>query len=219
MKFELIVFDWDGTLMDSAEAIVRSIRAASQDAGFHPPEREAARHVIGLGLIEAMNYLFPEADESACDRLSDFYRHHYLKASEDIALFEGARETVSDLRKTGHLLAVATGKGRRGLDSAMQRSEMGQYFHATRCADECFSKPHPAMLIELMEELGVGPERTLMIGDTTHDLLMAKNAGVSSLALAHGAHRRQDLEPLEPLACLNDFMELRTWLFERGLHG
>ncbi len=218
-RFDLIVFDWDGTLMDSAEAIVRSIRAASLDAGFPAPEPDAARHVIGLGLNEAMACLFPDADVVARQRLSERYRHHYLSASEEgIHLFEGARKMISDLHDAGYLLAVATGKGRSGLDSVMRRAEMGPYFHSTRCADECFSKPHPAMLLELMQELGTIPERTLMIGDTTHDLQMAKNAGVASVALAHGAHPRENLEPLAPLACLNDFIELRTW-FERDAHG
>lgn len=214
----MIVFDWDGTLMDSAEVIVRSIRAASLDAGFSIPEPDDARHVIGLGLMEAMAHLFPDADAAACKRLSECYRHHYLKACEEgIHLFDGAEETVSGLHDAGYLLAVATGKGRRGLDSAFELSGIGHYFDASRCADESFSKPHPAMLLELMEALGTDAERTLMIGDTTHDLQMAKNAGVSSLALCHGAHPRENLEPLGPLACLNGFNELRTW-FERSGH-
>lgn len=217
-NFDLIVFDWDGTLMDSAEAIVRSIRAASLDAGFPAPEPHEARHIIGLGLMEAMAHLFPDADEEGCRRLSDCYRRRYLKACEEgIHLFEGAEEAVSGLREAGFLLAVATGKGRRGLDSAFEISGIGHYFHASRCADESFSKPHPGMLFELMEELDTVPERTLMIGDTTHDLQMARSAGVSSVALAHGAHPRENLEPLGPLACLNGFDELRTW-FERNLH-
>lgn len=217
--YDLIVFDWDGTLMDSAGAIVRSIRAASLESGFPVPEPAAARHVIGLGLNEAMVHLFPDADDESCKRLSDSYRRHYLKACEEgIYLFEGVEAVLSDLQDAGRLLAVATGKGRRGLDLAFEHSGIGHYFHASRCADESFSKPHPAMLLELMDELGVAAERTLMIGDTTHDLQMAKNAGVSSLALCHGAHPRENLEPLGPLACLNDFGELRTWFERREAH-
>lgn len=202
--------------MDSACAIVNSIRAASLDAGFPAPSHDDARHVIGLGLIEAMSHLFPDAVREDCERLADCYRHHYLKAvDEGIHLFEGAQETVEYLKESGYLLAVATGKSRRGLDSSFESSGIGHYFQASRCADESFSKPHPAMLLELMERLGADRERTLMIGDTTHDLQMAANAGVDSLALCHGAHNREALERLEPLACLNDFSELRSW-FERS---
>ena len=211
-RFDLIVFDWDGTLMDSADAIVRSIRAASRDAGLPEPSVSASRHIIGLGLIEAMRHLFPDAREEDWTRLADRYRHHYFQASDDIALFEGARETVEALGEAGYLLAVATGKGRRGLDAAFEFSGIGRHFHASRCADESFSKPNPAMLFDLMERLGAQPSRTLMIGDTTHDLLMAENAGVKSVALCHGAHERQVLEALSPLACLEDFAELRAWL-------
>lgn len=218
-NYDLIVFDWDGTLMDSAAAIVNSIRAASLDAGFPVPSREDARHIIGLGLMEAMSHLFPDADIEDCKRLSDRYRHHYLKAvDEGIFLFEGAQDMVEFLEDSGYLLAVATGKSRRGLDSAFEISGIGHHFQASRCADESFSKPHPAMLLELMKTLGVDPERTLMIGDTTHDLLMAANAGVASLALCHGAHAREALEGLEPLACLNDFAELKSWFARRESH-
>lgn len=199
--------------MDSAETIVRAIRAASVDAGFAAPSPEAARHIIGLGLMEAMAYLFPDADPAQYARLSEFYRYHYLKAcDEGIFLFEGAKETVAALSDAGYLLAVATGKGRRGLDSAFKISGIGHYFHSSRCADESFSKPHPAMLQELMAELGATADRTLMIGDTTHDLQMAVHAGVGSLALCHGAHPRENLEALHPLACLENFDELRSWL-------
>ena len=212
--YDLIVFDWDGTLMDSASAIVNSIRAASRDAGFPVPSQDDARHVIGLGLMEAMAYLFPEAQQAECERLSACYKQHYLKAvDEGIHLFEGAEDTVRYL-KDKHLLAVATGKSRRGLDSAFEITGIGHLFDASRCADESFSKPHPAMLLELMERLNVAPNRTLMIGDTTHDLQMAANAGVDALALCHGAHTRSALTELAPLACLNDFTELRSW-FER----
>ncbi len=216
-RYDLIVFDWDGTLMDSADLIVRSIRAASRDAGFQEPSEEASRHIIGLGLLEAMMHLFPDARQEDYQRLSDRYRHHYFLASEEgLNLFDGARETVAVLEEAGYLLAVATGKGRRGLDSAFESSGLGRHFHASRCADESFSKPNPAMLFDLMERLGVEPERTLMIGDTTHDLLMAENAGVESVALCHGAHPRQTLEACSPLACLNDFEELKQWLHEHA---
>ncbi len=205
--------------MDSASAIVNSIQAASIDAGFPAPSPDDARHIIGLGLMEAMAHLFPDAKREDCARLADCYRHHYLKAvDEGIHLFEGAQETVEYLKDSGYMLAVATGKSRRGLDSAFQSSGLGHFFNASRCADESLSKPHPAMLLELMERLGANPEKTVMIGDTTHDLQMAANAGVESLALCHGAHPQSALMALEPLACLNDFSELRSWFERREAH-
>lgn len=211
-QFDLIVFDWDGTLMDSAAIIVSSIMGAARDAGLPQPPDSQARHVIGLGLKEALAAVFPEADEDTLQFLLERYRHHYLSFGDGMALFAGAREMVSFLHGAGHMLAVATGKSRRGLDSAFEHTGIRDCFHGSRCADECFSKPHPSMLIELMDELGVGKEKTLMIGDTTHDLLMAKNAGVRSVGVTYGAHPRENLEACSPLALLNDLPQLRQWL-------
>lgn len=211
-RFELLVFDWDGTLMDSAEAIVVSMQAACADLGLPVPGEAAARHIIGLGLRDALTTLLPELPERDYPALVERYRHHYLGRDQDISLFEGAAETIRDLSEGGFLLAVATGKSRHGLNRALTHSGLGHYFHASRCADECFSKPHPSMLEEIMDELAAAPERTLMIGDTTHDLLMAINAGVAGLAVAYGAHPRQDLEALAPVATVDSFAELRRWL-------
>jgi phosphoglycolate phosphatase len=215
-RFELIVFDWDGTLMDSAGAIVACIQAAAVDMGFPPPSEERARHVIGLGLHEALRYALPELDEGRHAAMADRYRHHYLSQDHELKLFDGAADMVRDLAADGYLLAVATGKSRKGLDRALEVSGLGDCFHATRCADECHSKPHPQMLEELMDELAVPPRLTLMIGDTTHDLEMADNAGVASLAVAYGAHEREILQKLSPLHCASSMSDLAVWLKQHG---
>jgi phosphoglycolate phosphatase len=211
-RYELLIFDWDGTLMDSAGTIVACIQTASADLGWPVPSREAASHIIGLGLREAVHALFPQMPDDEHPRLVERYRHHYLSQDHEIPLFEGARELVQELHGRGHSLAVATGKARRGLSRAFEHTGLEVYFHASRTADETFSKPHPAMIEELLEELMVAPDRALMIGDTSHDLQMARNAGVASLAAAYGAHPREHLEEFDPLAICNTFAELATWL-------
>lgn len=215
-RFELLVFDWDGTLMDSAGVIVASIQNASRDLGLPVPTAEAARHIIGLGLNDALSHLYPGLAEAEYDRVAERYRYYYLARDEEIPLFEGAHETIESLYETGFLLAVATGKSRRGLDRALTSTGLGRFFHASRCADETFSKPHPNMLLELMDELGVTTDKTLMIGDTIHDLQMAINARVASLAAGYGAHPKSTLLGLSPLACVDDVAELRLWLTENA---
>lgn len=211
-RYDLIVFDWDGTLMDSAGLIVDSIRRAAQDLGLPAPDEADCRHIIGLGLGEALDRLFPGLSRAQHAPLVERYRYHYLGRDAHIPLFPGAGELVRRLHGAGHFLGVATGKSRKGLERVLGYTGLGHYFHATRCADECFSKPHPQMLEELMAALGVARERTLMIGDTSHDLQMAANAGVAALAVSYGAHQRDDLVAHEPLACLDSVEELKTWL-------
>lgn len=211
-RYDLIVFDWDGTVMDSTAIIAGSIQAACRDLGLNVPSDEAARHVIGLGLVQALRHAVPDAPESMYEPLVERYRHHFLSQDLAIPLFAGARETIAELRDAGYWLAVATGKSRAGLDRVMESSGMKDYFHATRTADQTFSKPHPAMLVELMDELAVSPDRTLMIGDTTHDVQLAQNAGVDVVAVAYGAHPPEQLLELRPLALVGDFDELRAWL-------
>lgn len=211
-RYDLIVFDWDGTVMDSTAVIVGSIQAACRDLGLTVPDDAAARHVIGLGLEEALRHAVPDAPESMCGPLVERYRHHFLAQDQAIPLFEGARETIAELHDAGYWLAVATGKSRAGLERVLGASGMERYFHATRTADRTFSKPHPAMLLELMEELAVGAERALMIGDTTHDVQMAQNAQVDAVAVGYGAHPPEQLQELNPLALVKDFAELRMWL-------
>ncbi|MEF8735026.1 HAD-IIIA family hydrolase [Candidatus Accumulibacter phosphatis] len=211
-RFKLLVFDWDGTLLDSAGAIVEAIQAACSDLGLPIPADERARHVIGLGLHDALRFAVPNLPADSYPLMVERYRHHYLQHDHELQLFDGAAAMIAELAAAGFLLAVATGKSRIGLDRALRSSGLGPYFHASRCADECFSKPHPQMLEELMDELSVDPERTLMIGDTTHDLLMGKNAGVACLAAGYGAHPAAALDALAPLARLQEIDEVAQWL-------
>lgn len=215
-KFDLIVFDWDGTLMDSAAAIVAAIVAASVDLGIEPPSEERARHVIGLGLGDALRLAVPQLDASRYEAMVAAYRRHYLAGDGGLRLFEGVDALLDNLRDRDKLLAVATGKSRVGLDRALSNTGTALQFHATRCADECFSKPHPQMLIELMEELGVAPERTLMVGDTTHDLQMAAAAGTPALAVSYGAHPADVLVQHHSLAQLDSPAGLARWLLENA---
>ncbi|OHC63437.1 MAG: HAD family hydrolase [Rhodocyclales bacterium GWA2_65_20] len=211
-RFELIVFDWDGTLMDSAGLIVSSVQAAARDLGLAPPSDERARHIIGLGLIDALRHALPDLEPSRYEDVAERYRHYYLSRDHELVLFAGVQELIGKLARAEYRLGVATGKSRKGLDRALDGSGLGTYFHGTRCADECHSKPHPQMLEELMDEFGVAPAATLMIGDTTHDLLMAKNAGVAALAVAYGAHPRETLEAETPLGCVGSIAEMAAWL-------
>jgi len=215
-RFELLVFDWDGTRVDSAGHIVTSLQAAFRDLDLPEPSTYAARHVIGLGLQDALAYLNPGLEASRYREVADRYSTHFLAGHEDIELFPTVGEGIPALTRDGYLLAVATGKSRRGLDRALHSTGLGAHFHATRCADEGFPKPHPDMLETLMRLLGVTRERTLMIGDTTHDLQMAANARVSAVALTHGAHPPEELERLAPLACVGSFTELMQWLKQNG---
>lgn len=213
MKFDLLVFDWDGTLMDSEARIVGSLQAAFADLGVPAPSREACRDIIGLGMDRAVSVLWPQAAAEDRARFIECYRHHYLVASTTpTPLFEGAAEVISALHAQGYLLAVATGKSRRGLDAALEQSGLGPLFHATRTAEETFSKPHPGMLVELLDEFGIGPAQALMIGDTEYDLQMAINAGVRAVGVCYGAHAPERLRALEPLACLSRIDALPDWL-------
>lgn len=215
-RFELIVFAWDGTLMDSTGAIVASIQAAATDLGIEPPTDERASHIIGLGLIDALRHALPDLPSERYQDVALRYRQHYMARDHDLLLFDGAAALIEELTAAGHILAVATGKTRKGLDRAFEVSGLGPRFQSSRCADECHSKPHPQMLEELMDEFGVEPDVTLMIGDTTHDLLMARNAGVAALGVAYGAHPREALEAEAPLYCAADIAELAAWLRQQA---
>lgn len=211
-RYELIVFDWDGTLMDSAAMIVDSVQAAARDLGLTPPPDERARHIIGLGLVDALRHVLPDLPEEHYADLTDRYRHHYLSRDHELNLFDGAEAMVRMLGDRGYLLGVATGKSRRGLDRALEHCGLKDCFHATRCADECHSKPHPQMLEELMIEFALPPELTLMIGDTTHDLQMARNAGVAGVGVSYGAHPRELLTASGPVYCAHSVDDLVSWL-------
>lgn len=211
-QFDLLIFDWDGTLMDSAGVIVDSIQRACLDIGVPAPSERASRQIIGLGLAQALQTLLPDLATDAYPRLVERYRHHYLGRDIDIPLFAGVDAGVPALAGRGFTLAVATGKSRIGLARALDSSGLGGCFAATRCADQTHSKPHPAMVLELIDELDADPARTLVIGDTSHDLLMAANAGVASLGVTYGAHEPDDLHPHAPLALLDSFAEVHAWL-------
>jgi phosphoglycolate phosphatase len=215
-NFDLIVFDWDGTLMDSTATIVKCIQSAAKDIGLPVPSEQAAAHVIGLGLGEAMQAVMPDIDPALYPKMVERYRYHYLTKDHELVLFKGVREMLADLSQEGYFLAVATGKSRVGLNRALNAVGLLSTFHATRCADETFSKPHPAMLQELTRELGQDLRRTAMIGDTTHDLLMATNAGASAIAVEYGAHPVHQLQACRPLYSAKTVPELHQWLTENA---
>ncbi|MFC3107986.1 HAD-IIIA family hydrolase [Undibacterium arcticum] len=211
-QFDLIVFDWDGTLMDSTATIVKCIQAAARDLGLPIPQDRAASYVIGLGLQEAMEAVLPKLDPKYYPRMVERYRYHYLTQDHELTLFDGVREMLTELSHDGYFLAVATGKSRVGLNRALDIAKLLSLFDATRCADETFSKPHPAMLQELTRELGQDMKRTVMIGDTTHDLQMAANAGAAGIAVRYGAHPAHELDALMPMYSAASVAELRDWL-------
>ncbi len=213
MKYDLLVFDWDGTLMDSEQRIVGSLQASIEDLGWEGRGPGELRNIIGLGLREAVNRLYPDLSDDDFVRFVDRYRHHFLVAHPSQSeLFPTAADTVRDLRNKGFLMAVATGKGRQGLNRVLAETGLQDYFHATRCADEAASKPHPQMLLELMDELGVTPERTLMIGDTEYDMEMARNARTHAAAVSYGVHDRDRLIRHDPIVCIDSIDELISWL-------
>jgi phosphoglycolate phosphatase len=211
-RYSLIVFDWDGTLIDSASAIVECIQLAARDLALPVPDRETASHVIGLGLHDSLRHAVPTLPREQYTGFAQRYREHFLAREDSMGPFPGVRELLDELRGRGHSLAVATGKSRLGLDRAMASTGLAGLFSATRCADETHPKPHPAMLLELMGELVVEPERALMVGDTSHDLAMAAAAGVDALAVAYGAHPGAQLRALGPRACVASIVELKAWL-------
>ena len=215
-NYDLIVFDWDGTIIDSTGAIALAIQLAAMDIGYPPPSTAQAKHVIGLGLQDALRHAMPDLPPEKYRLLGERYRHHYLAKDSSLFLYEGIEELLKNLHQQGALLAVATGKTRVGLDRSLKTHPIGPLFSATRCADETSSKPHPLMLHELMDELGVSAPRTLMIGDTTHDSQMAKNAGVGAVSVAYGAHEVDHLASLEPLAIVHSVAELSSWLYKHA---
>jgi len=212
MRYPLIVFDWDGTLADSAGAIVDAIQQASRELGLAVPDRERASHVIGLGLHDSLRHAVPELPRERYAEFVDAYREHFRAREGATGMFPGIEELLGALRQRGHRLAVATGKSRRGLERAFERSGLGVHFVASRCADETFPKPDPAMLRELIAELVLEPRDVLMVGDTSHDLEMAASAGVDALAVTYGAHAAQSLRALAPRGVVSSVAELRAWL-------
>ena len=215
-RFDLVVFDWDGTLFDSTRLIARCIQSASADVGTAVPSDRDASFVIGLGLADALAHAAPGFPKERYRELADRYRHHYLASLDEIVLFDGTVEMLRSLKDRNHWLGVATGKTRLGLDDALRRSPLGEFFDATRTADETRGKPDPLMLLELMRELGAEPERTLMVGDTTHDLQLAVNAGCPSVAVSFGAHAHAEFAGHRPLHVAHSTRDLHDWLIRHG---
>lgn len=213
--YELIVFDWDGTLMDSTPAIIAAIQGACRDLGLPVPPDAAAAWVIGLGLADAMQAVVPELDAAHWPKFSERYRYHYFTRDPQLRLFPGVEAMLHRLQLAGARLAVATGKSREGLNRSLAATGLASAFESSRCADETHSKPHPAMLLELMDELVVAPAATVMIGDTSHDLTMARNAHVHGVAVSYGAHDNQELLRCEPQVLVHDVPELTRWLETR----
>ncbi len=215
-QFDLICFDWDGTLFDSTALIVRAIQQAVLDVGGARPTDEAASYVIGMALMPALAHAAPDVPKEKYPLLGERYRHHYLATQHDISLFEGVLPMLAELKSRHHWLTVATGKSRRGLDDVLASRQLHGIFDGSRTADETAGKPHPRMLHELMREFGADPERTLMIGDTTHDLQMARNAGCASVGVGYGAHDTQGFDALAPRFVARSVGELRDWLSAHG---
>ena len=213
--YALIVFDWDGTLMDSAARIVDCMQLAAVDVGVAVPTAAETREIIGLGLNEAIARLFPVAPAEQVRELVDAYRYHWLgDAVTAASMFHGAVDLVERLHAHGLLLAVATGKSRRGLEKSLDESGLRHYFHATRCADETFSKPHPQMLQEILVDLDTPASRALVVGDTEYDMLMAANAGVDAVGMSHGVHSSERLLATGARACFDSLSELERWLLD-----
>lgn len=217
-SFQLLVFDWDGTLMDSIASIVACTSATLEDLGLPALPEETIRGTIGLGMRETLEFLCPGGGEEMKGRILQCFREHWLATYRDLpVLFEGVREMLEALAEDGYLLAVATGKSRRGLDHVLAETELSRLFHTTRTVDEAFSKPHPQMLLDILDELGVPARSAVMIGDTTFDLEMARSAGTASVGVCTGSHCREELVRYGPLTCLDGVVELREWLVGAAL--
>lgn len=210
--FDLIAFDWDGTLFDSTALITRSIQAAVRDVGGTVPSDLAASHVIGMGLMQALAHAAPDVPKEKYQELGARYRHHYMARQDDISLFDGVLPMLQALRQRNHYLAVATGKSRAGLDIALRAVQLQGLFDASRTADQTAGKPDPLMLHELAREFDLAPGRILMVGDTTHDLQMARNAGCASVAVSYGAHPADGFAALQPVYVADTVVGLHRWL-------
>lgn len=212
--FDVIIFDWDGTLMDSTAQIVESIQAACVELGLPEPSKSQASHVIGLGLMDAMREACPVANIQEQALLVQAYQRHYSQDRNKTVLFDDVFSGLEKLKSAGYFMAVATGKGRSGLDHAIEQTQTRGFFDITRTVSECQSKPHPEMIFSICEVLDVSPKRALMVGDTTHDLLMASEAGSFGAALSTGAHNIEQLKTAPFLSLSNSFDEFINWLDE-----
>ncbi|HAU06771.1 MAG TPA: HAD family hydrolase [Gammaproteobacteria bacterium] len=210
--YDLIIFDWDGTLMDSTPSITQAMQQAIQQLQLPPLSNDTVSHIIGLGLNEAVSTLYPSLPPARLQQLGQYYQRNFIQQQTRPQLFPGAADFIKHLFEQDYLLAVATGKSRSGLDSVLTQTQLAPYFTTTRCVDECPSKPDPTMLKEIITELGATAERTLMIGDTSHDLMMARHAGTSMVGITHGAHSEEKLVACTPDYITHDLKQLQTWL-------
>jgi len=215
--YRLVIFDRDGTLMNSTPDIARAIQAACRDLELPVPDAAAANWVIGLSLERALYSVVPDLTEAQRPLFIDRYRYHFLRRDPHIELFDGVRSMLNDLRDRSLTLAVATGKSRVGLDRTLAATGLKDYFAITRCADETFGKPHPAMVQEIMRHVGIEPHEVIMVGDTTHDLDMAANAQVHGLGVTYGAHPIEHLRKSPHQEILHDVASVKRWLLERTL--
>jgi len=211
-RYPLVVFDWDGTLADSTAVIRRALQRAAGDLGYTVPSDEQASFIIGMGLRPALEHAVPTLREEDLLPLTERYRYHFLAGENEIVLFDGVPEMLAALKARGHWLAVATGKSRRGLDRAFETLGLREFFVASRCADEGFSKPHPGMLHAIFDETGMQPSQAVMIGDTTHDLQLAENAGMASIGVTYGAHEPALLKAHRSLTLVDSVSALRQFL-------
>lgn len=212
-KYSLIIFDWDGTLMDSEQHIVESMQAAMREQQFDVLSAKTVRNIIGLGLPEAVHTLYPDEPESRRRSLCEAYSHHFVAGDPaTLTLFPEAEAVLADLKAAGFQLAVATGKTRKGLDRLLAYNNWHSYFDGTRCADETSSKPHPQMLHELLAEFDCSAEQALMVGDTEFDLAMAANAYIDSVGVSYGVHEMERLQQHGPQLVVDHLTELRDWL-------
>lgn len=214
-KYEAIIFDWDGTVMDSTHSIVAAIQYACSDLDLPVPAARDAAWVIGLSLESALYRCVPDLGAQQLPLFIERYRHHFFELDKSIKLFDGIVDVLQLVRQREGLLAVATGKSRAGLNRVLEQVQLGEMFHATRCADETAGKPNPAMLFEIFDELQLDPERVLMVGDTTHDIDMATSAGVDSMAVTYGAHDLPTLSASRPKVMVSSVAEMQSWLLPR----
>jgi len=213
-KYELVIFDWDGTIINSEAHIIHSMQQAIAEVGLDQPIAKEIRHIIGLSLSRAIETLFPAIDESTVERVAESYREHFFREQdlESSPLFDGVADVIQDLHAHGYYLAVATGKGRRGLDMALENSGLAPYFHITRCADETRSKPDPLMLDEILADLNLKSSHAIMVGDTSYDVDMAKNIKMDSIAVTYGMHDKKLLEQCKPTYFIDAIQQLTQYV-------
>ena len=208
--FDLVIFDWDGTLMDTVGKIVSCMQSVAQELILPVPTEQQVRDVIGLSLPNIMPILFAEHQDH--QQIIDCYRRHHLASDYPTPLFDGVELLIKQLHEAGYQLAIATGKAREGLDRVLELTGLGQYFHASRCASDAQSKPNPEMLNALLAHFDIAADKAIMIGDSIHDLTMANNAQMACIGVSYGAHDEKRLQTLKPLAVVDQPLAIYHYL-------